>query len=150
MVGISGPVFFAPADTEHHCEESGGEDEDHAADRHEGAGREPEKADDHEDERDNDGDVATHRPILWVGDPRHRGRIGLVAMRSRLSIALLATLAALLSCSGIAIATEPAPPRPRFHRCDLGMPRPFRRGHIMVPMLRSDPGLGKNKVAFAI
>jgi pimeloyl-ACP methyl ester carboxylesterase len=30
------------------------------------------------------------------------------------------------------------------------MPRPFRCGHITVPMLRSDPGLGTTRVAFAI
>jgi pimeloyl-ACP methyl ester carboxylesterase len=47
-------------------------------------------------------------------------------------------------------AAEPAPPRPELHTCDLGMPRPFGCGHIMVPMLRSDPELGQTKVAFAI
>jgi pimeloyl-ACP methyl ester carboxylesterase len=47
-------------------------------------------------------------------------------------------------------ATEPAPPRPDLHRCDLGMPRPFRCGHIMVPVRRGHPTLGKTKVAFAI
>ncbi len=46
--------------------------------------------------------------------------------------------------------SEPTPPRPRLRTCDLGMPRPFRCGHIMVPALRGDPGLGKTKVAFAI
>jgi pimeloyl-ACP methyl ester carboxylesterase len=49
-----------------------------------------------------------------------------------------------------ATASEPAPPRPRLHTCDLGMPRPFRCGHIIVPMVRSDPALGTTKVAFAI
>jgi len=49
-----------------------------------------------------------------------------------------------------ASASEPAPPRPKLHRCDLGMPRSFACGHITVPMLRSDPGLGTTKVAFAI
>jgi pimeloyl-ACP methyl ester carboxylesterase len=45
---------------------------------------------------------------------------------------------------------EPAPPRPKLHRCDLGMPRPFRCGHIIVPVRRGHPGLGTTKVAFAI
>ena len=45
---------------------------------------------------------------------------------------------------------EPTPPRPQLHRCDLGMPNPFRCGHIMVPALRGDPALGKTKVAFAV
>jgi pimeloyl-ACP methyl ester carboxylesterase len=45
---------------------------------------------------------------------------------------------------------EPAPPRPRLRTCDLGMPRPFRCGHIMVPALRGDPALGTTKVAFAV
>ncbi len=67
----------------------------------------------------------------------------------RLSAVLLATFAAALVMSATA-AAEPAPPRPKLHRCDLGMPRPFRCGHIMVPMLRSDPEMGETKVAFAI
>jgi pimeloyl-ACP methyl ester carboxylesterase len=84
----------------------------------------------------------------------------LMAMRSRLSIALVTTVAALVAIAAyvgsaaaapvVPIASEPAPPRPKLHRCDLGMPRPFRCGHIMVPMLRSDPELGNTKVAFAI
>jgi pimeloyl-ACP methyl ester carboxylesterase len=68
----------------------------------------------------------------------------------RFLIAWLATALALFAWSGSATAAEPAPPRPRLHTCDLGMPRPFRCGHIVVPMLRSDPALGKTKVAFAI
>jgi pimeloyl-ACP methyl ester carboxylesterase len=47
-------------------------------------------------------------------------------------------------------ATEPAPPRPKLHRCDLGMPRPFRCGHIMVPLDRANPAWGETKVVFAI
>jgi pimeloyl-ACP methyl ester carboxylesterase len=50
----------------------------------------------------------------------------------------------------VAIAHEPVPPRPPLHRCDLGMPRSFRCGHIMVPAWRGDPALGRTKVAFAI
>jgi pimeloyl-ACP methyl ester carboxylesterase len=52
--------------------------------------------------------------------------------------------------AGAAQAAEPAPPRPTLHRCDLGMPRPFRCGHIWVPALRSDPALGETRVGFAI
>jgi pimeloyl-ACP methyl ester carboxylesterase len=51
---------------------------------------------------------------------------------------------------GFAAAAEPRPPRPQLRSCDLGMPRPFRCGHIMVPALRGDPALGTTKVAFAI
>ena len=47
-------------------------------------------------------------------------------------------------------AAEPTPPRPGLRTCDLGMPRPFECGHIMVPALRGTPSLGKTKVAFAI
>jgi hypothetical protein len=54
------------------------------------------------------------------------------------------------AASLVPTAAEPAGPRPKLHRCDLGMPRPFQCGHITVPMLRSDPGLGDTKVAFAI
>lgn len=81
-------------------------------------------------------------------------------MRSRLRrvAALLAVAAMALAAwagpagaaSSVPTATEPAPPRPKLHACDLGMPRPFRCGHIMVPRLRSDPALGQTKVAFAV
>jgi pimeloyl-ACP methyl ester carboxylesterase len=39
---------------------------------------------------------------------------------------------------------------PRLQRCDLGLPRPFQCGHVMVPMRRGDPALGTTKVAFAV
>ncbi len=69
----------------------------------------------------------------------------------RISILLAATfVAALMVSPGPAGAAEPIPPRPALHACDLGMPRPFRCGHITVPVLRSDPALGQTKVAFAI
>lgn len=64
----------------------------------------------------------------------------------------LLLLATLLSAAfpGVAAAAEPTPPRPQLRTCDLGMPKPFRCGHIMVPALRGDPALGQTKVAFAI
>ena len=65
-------------------------------------------------------------------------------------LALIAFARSAAAASSVPVATEPAPPRPPLHRCDLGMPRPFRCGHIMVPMLRADPALGPTKVAFAI
>lgn len=39
---------------------------------------------------------------------------------------------------------------PRLQRCDLGLPRPFRCGHVVVPMRRADPALGSTRVAFAV
>jgi pimeloyl-ACP methyl ester carboxylesterase len=39
---------------------------------------------------------------------------------------------------------------PRLQRCDLGLPRPFRCGHVTVPMRRADPTLGTTRVAFAL
>lgn len=39
---------------------------------------------------------------------------------------------------------------PRLKSCDLGLPRPFRCGHIVVPMRRADPALGTTRVAFAL
>ena len=70
---------------------------------------------------------------------------------ARLGIVVAALGAAFaIAWPGAAIAAEPAPPRPKLHRCDLGMPRPFECGHIMVPVRRGDPGLGRTKVAFAI
>ena len=90
-------------------------------------------------------------------------------MRTRVYLTIVAlgtALIATIGSAGLAAATEaaagtaarvtalsaagPTPPRPRLHSCDLGMPRPFRCGHIMVPALRGAPALGKTKVAFAI
>ncbi len=45
---------------------------------------------------------------------------------------------------------EPTPPPPKLHTCDLGMPKPFECGHILVPALRGDPALGTTRVAFAV
>lgn len=39
---------------------------------------------------------------------------------------------------------------PKLHDCNLGLPRPFRCGHIQVPMRRADPSLGMTRVAFAV
>ena len=39
---------------------------------------------------------------------------------------------------------------PRLRRCDLGLPRPFQCGHVVVPMRRGDPALGTTEVAFAV
>ena len=39
---------------------------------------------------------------------------------------------------------------PPTRRCDLGLPLPFRCGHVIVPAWRSDPALGTTKVAFAV
>ncbi|HYJ23246.1 MAG TPA: alpha/beta fold hydrolase [Solirubrobacterales bacterium] len=37
----------------------------------------------------------------------------------------------------------------RLQSCDLGLPRPFQCGHVVVPMRRADPALGTTRVAFA-
>jgi len=39
---------------------------------------------------------------------------------------------------------------PRLHRCDLGLRRPFRCGHVAAPILRAEPALGTTRVAFAV
>jgi pimeloyl-ACP methyl ester carboxylesterase len=70
--------------------------------------------------------------------------------RARLSVSLLILAATFALGSAPVALAEPAPPRPKLHRCDLGMPRPFECGHIMVPALRGDPTLGNTKVAFAV
>jgi pimeloyl-ACP methyl ester carboxylesterase len=80
---------------------------------------------------------------------RGRARLSLAALAVA-SIAVAAGPGSAGAAASIAVAHEPAPPRPRLHRCDLGMPRPFRCGHILVPALRGDPALGETKVAFAI
>ena len=59
---------------------------------------------------------------------------------------------AVLVAAPVGASSEP-PARaagPPLHRCDLGMPRPFRCGHIMVPVRRAEPALGRTKVAFAV
>jgi pimeloyl-ACP methyl ester carboxylesterase len=85
-----------------------------------------------------------------------------VPYRARLSVAprfFLVVLGLVVALSLFAIgpagaapldASEPPPPRPELHRCDLGMPRPFECGHIIVPAVRADPALGETKVAFAV
>ncbi len=39
---------------------------------------------------------------------------------------------------------------PKLSGCDLGLPRPFKCGHLTVPMRRADPSLGTTRVAFAV
>lgn len=73
-----------------------------------------------------------------------------MSSRAPLSIALVAVATVLCAWSGTAAAAEPVPSRPKLHRCDLGMPRPFECGQIMVPALRGDPALGQTRVGFAI
>jgi pimeloyl-ACP methyl ester carboxylesterase len=70
--------------------------------------------------------------------------------RFALGAVLLGFVVALALFAPGSAAAEPAPPRPKLHACDLGMPRPFACGHIMVPVRRGHPALGKTKVAFAI
>ncbi|HEX5711783.1 MAG TPA: alpha/beta fold hydrolase [Solirubrobacterales bacterium] len=65
-------------------------------------------------------------------------------MKTFLRALLPALLAALLS--PLAAAASP----PKLHRCDLGLPRPFRCGAIGQPIRRAEPGLGTTKVAFAL
>jgi pimeloyl-ACP methyl ester carboxylesterase len=68
---------------------------------------------------------------------------------------MILMLAALVPISASAPVASAAPPvesiaRPVLHSCDLGPPRPFRCGHVFVPMRRGDPSLGTTKVAFAV
>ena len=79
--------------------------------------------------------------MVSVFGPSTLAGAGLIAVAAR---------AAMRAAPRVAAAAEPTPPRPQLRTCDLGMPRPFRCGHIMVPALRGDPALGKTKVAFAI
>jgi pimeloyl-ACP methyl ester carboxylesterase len=74
----------------------------------------------------------------------------IAALLTAAAVVLAAWAGSVGAAPGVSIAREPAPPRPELHRCDLGMPRPFRCGHISVPKLRSEPALGDTKVAFAI
>jgi pimeloyl-ACP methyl ester carboxylesterase len=55
----------------------------------------------------------------------------------------------------VLLATMLLPPAagaagPPLQRCDLGLPRPFRCGHVVAPIRRADPSLGTTKVAFAV
>jgi pimeloyl-ACP methyl ester carboxylesterase len=72
-----------------------------------------------------------------------------MSARPSLSIAVLALLLALLPAPAPA-APAAGPGRPELERCDLGLPRPFRCGHVVVPMRRADPSLGTTRVAFAV
>ncbi len=64
----------------------------------------------------------------------------------------LAGFASILAATPVAAAAAPADStsRPSLHTCDLGMPRLFRCGHVIVPMRRADPSLGTTKVAFGV
>ena len=68
--------------------------------------------------------------------------------RSRLVPLSLAV--AVLACAGVAPGSAAAASRPKLAPCDVGLPQPFRCGHIIVPMRRGDPALGTTKVAFAV
>lgn len=61
----------------------------------------------------------------------------------------LRTAAAIL-LAALSMPTATTAAGPRLQRCDLGLPRTFQCGHVMVPMRRADPGLGTTKVAFAV
>jgi pimeloyl-ACP methyl ester carboxylesterase len=39
---------------------------------------------------------------------------------------------------------------PKLRSCHLGLPRPFRCGHVTASIRRADPALGTTKVAFAV
>jgi pimeloyl-ACP methyl ester carboxylesterase len=63
--------------------------------------------------------------------------------------AFLRTLVPIL----LAVLLLPAPAgaaEPALRRCDLGLERPFRCGHVVVPVRRADPALGTTRVAFAV
>jgi pimeloyl-ACP methyl ester carboxylesterase len=69
--------------------------------------------------------------------------------------ALLASLA--LAAVVLPVPTAPAVAevggavsRLALRSCDLGPPRPFRCGHVIVPLRRADLSLGTTKVAFAV
>src|SRR5438128_313325 len=79
------------------------------------------------------------------------------APRRLASLVAVGLAAALALAAAVALSAAPAPAeplangaRPPLRRCDLGMPRPFRCGHVMVPVRRAEPALGKTKVAFAV
>ncbi len=62
---------------------------------------------------------------------------------------LLRAVAPILLVVLFAPALAPAA-GPRLRSCDLGLPRPFRCGHITAPIRRAEPALGATKVAFAL
>jgi pimeloyl-ACP methyl ester carboxylesterase len=61
-------------------------------------------------------------------------------------------LAALLAglAGAAALCAAPASGAIRLHRCDLGVRRSLRCGHVDVPLRRADPSLGSTRVAFAV
>jgi pimeloyl-ACP methyl ester carboxylesterase len=68
--------------------------------------------------------------------------------RALFPLLALAALLTVQAAPGTAAEAEAA--RPQLRACDLGPPRPFRCGHVMVPVRRADPSLGTTKVAFAV
>jgi pimeloyl-ACP methyl ester carboxylesterase len=72
----------------------------------------------------------------------------LVAGGLAAALAVIAAIALAAAAPAEPAATVAA--KPPLHRCDLGMPRPFRCGHITVPVRRAEPALGTTRVAFAV
>jgi len=66
-------------------------------------------------------------------------------MRSVVRVAILG-----LGALGLLPAPGPAAAAPRLHRCELGAARPLRCGHVVVPLRRGDPSLGKTRIGFAV
>jgi pimeloyl-ACP methyl ester carboxylesterase len=55
-----------------------------------------------------------------------------------------------ISIIGLAAQASAADASPPLHRCELGPARPYRCGHIEVPAVRGEPGLGTQKIRFAL
>jgi pimeloyl-ACP methyl ester carboxylesterase len=76
--------------------------------------------------------------------------------RSHLAAVLLAAGAlAMAGCGGAQNEGEEAPvaaavERPELRRCEIGAAGYWRCGQVTVPAVRADPGLGRQKIAFAV
>jgi pimeloyl-ACP methyl ester carboxylesterase len=70
----------------------------------------------------------------------------------RASVAAIATLVAVLgaAASGDGKPASASAARPALHNCDVGLPKPFKCGRIVVPVRRADPSLGTTEIAFAV
>jgi pimeloyl-ACP methyl ester carboxylesterase len=68
----------------------------------------------------------------------------------RAGVAAIATAVVALGLAASGDGKPAAASRPALRNCDVGLPKPFKCGRIVVPMRRADPSLGTTEVAFAV
>ena len=79
---------------------------------------------------------------------RAGGAQAAVAFPSRRSVVRLAL--AVVALATLALAPAGSDARPKLHKCNIGANKPVLCGHIMVPAVRSNPSVGRQKIGFVV